>query len=103
VGRFHHRRPIGLPLNSVECEIGLSDDAIERYIQRYQRMLAVRQHDPQQLAAAYADVDAVILRSMDSNLRKAMKRSMACEYHRNRYAVQHISVRLLLRGPLELG
>jgi len=39
----------------------LSDDAIERYIQRYQRMLAARQHDPQQLAAAYADVDAVIL------------------------------------------
>jgi hypothetical protein len=42
-------------------QIGLSDDAIERYIQRYQRMLAARQHDPQQLAAAYADVDAVIL------------------------------------------
>src|SRR5215510_3033206 len=42
-------------------QIGLSDDAIERYIQRYQRMLAARQHDPQQLAAAYADVNAVIL------------------------------------------
>jgi hypothetical protein len=42
-------------------QIGLSDYAIERYIERYQRMLAARQHDPQQLAAAYADVDAVIL------------------------------------------
>src|SRR3989440_2863874 len=42
-------------------QIRLSDDAIERYIERYQQMLAARQHDPQQLAAAYADVDAVIL------------------------------------------
>ena len=42
-------------------QIGLSDDAIERYIQRYQQMLAARQHDPHQLATAYADVDAVIL------------------------------------------
>ena len=39
----------------------MSDDAIERYIHRYQQMLAARQHDPSQLAAAYADVDAVIL------------------------------------------
>lgn len=39
----------------------LSDDAIERSIHRYQQMLAARQHDPSQLAAAYADVDAVIL------------------------------------------
>src|SRR5262247_1387974 len=42
-------------------QIRLSDDAIERYIRRYQQMLAARQHDPHQLAAAYADVDAVIL------------------------------------------
>src|SRR5215470_6502774 len=42
-------------------QIRLSDDAIERYIHRYQRMLAARQHDPHQLAAAYADVEAVML------------------------------------------
>jgi len=42
-------------------QIVLSDDAIERYIHRYQQMLAARQQDPQRLAAAYADVDAVIL------------------------------------------
>jgi len=42
-------------------QIRLSDDAIERYSHRYQRMLAARQHDPHQLAAAYANVDAVIL------------------------------------------
>jgi len=41
--------------------IRLSDDAIERYIRRYQQMLAARQHDPHRLASAYADVDAVIL------------------------------------------
>ena len=41
--------------------IPLSDDAIERYIHRYQQMLAARHRDPQQLAAAYAQVDAVIL------------------------------------------
>src|SRR5215831_18247792 len=42
-------------------QIRLSDDAIERYIHRYQQMLAARQQDPQRLVAAYADVDAVIL------------------------------------------
>src|SRR6516225_9294620 len=42
-------------------QIRLSDDAIERYSHRYQQMLAARQHDPHQLAAAYADVEAVIL------------------------------------------
>src|SRR5262249_58588598 len=42
-------------------QIRLSDDAIERYLHRYQQMLAARQHDPRQLAAAYTDVDAVIL------------------------------------------
>src|SRR5215469_14673684 len=42
-------------------QIVLSDDAIEHYIHRYQQMLAARQHDPQRLATAYADVDAVLL------------------------------------------
>jgi hypothetical protein len=41
--------------------IRLSDDAIEHYLHRYQQMLAARQQDPPQLAAAYTDVDAVIL------------------------------------------
>jgi len=39
----------------------LSDDAIERSIRRYPQRLAARQHDPHLLAAAYADVDAVML------------------------------------------
>jgi len=41
--------------------IRLSDDAIERYIGRYQQMVAARQHDPQRLAAAYAEVDGLIV------------------------------------------
>src|SRR5215470_10812143 len=41
--------------------IPLSDDAIERSIHRYQQMLAARHRDPQQLGAAYAQVDALIL------------------------------------------
>jgi len=41
--------------------IGLSDDAIERYLQRYQQMLAARHSDEPQLAAAYAQVEAVVL------------------------------------------
>jgi hypothetical protein len=42
-------------------QIRLSADAIERYIHRYQQILAARQHDPHRLAAAYADVDALVL------------------------------------------
>jgi len=59
-------------------QIHVSDDAIERYIRRYQQMLAARQHDPAQLAAAYADVDAVSWPLMGSNPRKVMKRSLWC-------------------------
>jgi hypothetical protein len=42
-------------------QICVSDDAIERYLHRYQHMLAARQQDPRQLAAAYAGVDAISL------------------------------------------
>src|SRR6266446_4883579 len=42
-------------------QMHMSHDAIDRYLRRYQQMLAARQCDPQQWAAAYADVDAVSL------------------------------------------
>jgi hypothetical protein len=42
-------------------QIRLSADAIETYIHRYQQMLAARRQAPGQLAAAYADVEAVML------------------------------------------
>ena len=42
-------------------QIRLSADAIEMYIHRYQQMLAARRQAPGQLAAAYADVESVML------------------------------------------
>ena len=41
--------------------IVLSDDSIERYIQRYQTILAARQQDPNLLAREYRDVKDLIL------------------------------------------
>ena len=42
-------------------QIRLSADAIETYMHRYQQMLAARRQAPDQLAIAYADVEAVML------------------------------------------
>jgi len=42
-------------------QIPLSADAIEDALQRYQIMLAARQQDPQVLAAAYRNVEALVL------------------------------------------
>src|SRR5262249_10393759 len=42
-------------------QIRLSADAIETYIHRYQQMLAARRQARDQLATAYADVEAVML------------------------------------------
>ena len=42
-------------------QMRLSADAIETYIHRYQQILAARRQAPDQLAAAYADVEAVML------------------------------------------
>ena len=41
--------------------IKLSDDAIAKYIQRYQVMLAARQQDPESLRRQYESVDEIIL------------------------------------------
>src|SRR3954462_8438039 len=41
--------------------IPLSDDAIEKYIRRYQQMLAARQQDPGRLQQEYRSVDSLIL------------------------------------------
>ena len=41
--------------------IALSVDAIERYVGRYQRIVAARQRDPAQLAAAYRRARGLIL------------------------------------------
>src|SRR5713226_8414035 len=49
-----------LELNDTH-RIRLSDDAIETYIDRYQTMLAARQHDPEQLVEVYRDMEALVL------------------------------------------
>jgi hypothetical protein len=41
--------------------IPLSVDAIERYVGRYQRMVAARQHDPAEVAAAYRRAKGLVL------------------------------------------
>ncbi len=41
--------------------IKLSDDAIAKYIQRYQVMLAARQQDPEALRRQYESVDEIVL------------------------------------------
>jgi len=42
-------------------QIRLSDDTIENYIGQYQTMLAARQQDPERLAEAYKDSEALVL------------------------------------------
>jgi MULE transposase domain len=42
-------------------QIALSDDALTDYVRHYQLMVAARQQDATQLAAAYRDLDALIL------------------------------------------
>jgi hypothetical protein len=42
-------------------QIRLSDDAIEKYLRRYQAMLAARQQDPDQLRQAYRSDEPLIL------------------------------------------
>ncbi len=41
--------------------IALSDDAIANYVRRYQTMVAARHQDPDLLAEAYRDIDALVL------------------------------------------
>jgi MULE transposase domain len=41
--------------------IPLSVDAVERYVGRYQRMLAARQHDPAEVARAYRRAQGLVL------------------------------------------
>jgi hypothetical protein len=54
-------------VSQLQAELGesyhipLSFDAILAYLGRYQTMLAARQQDPQQMANAYAKVDALVL------------------------------------------
>ena len=63
----HRRCARHMPARSIRCEllddyaITLSDDAIAKYIRRYQAMLAVRQQDPEALRREYESVDEIVL------------------------------------------
>jgi hypothetical protein len=63
----HRRCSRHMSIPSIQSElwdahaIKLSDDAIAKYIQRYQVMLAARQQDPEALRRQYESVDEIIL------------------------------------------
>src|SRR3954470_15025550 len=65
IGHRRCSRHMAVPLIRSELQdtyaIKLSDDAIEKYIQRYQVMLAARQQDPEALRHAYQSVPEIVL------------------------------------------
>jgi hypothetical protein len=65
IGHRRCSRHMSIPLIQSELRddsaIKLSDDAIARYIQRYQVMLAARQQDPEVLRRLYESVDEIVL------------------------------------------
>ena len=58
--------------------IALSADAVERYVRRYQQMLAARQQDPQGLADEYRHVESLVLCIDGLQPEKGMRRCMWC-------------------------
>lgn len=65
IGHRRCSRHMSIPLIQSELlddyGIKLSDDAIAKYIQRYQVMLAARQQDPEALRRQYESVDEIVL------------------------------------------
>src|SRR3954463_785689 len=65
IGHRRCSRHMAVPFIRSELQdtyaIKLSDDAIEKYIQRYQVMLAARQQDPEALRHAYQSVPEIVL------------------------------------------
>jgi hypothetical protein len=65
IGHRRCSRHMSIPLIQSELlddyGIKLSDDAIAKYIQRYQVMLAARQQDPEALRRHYESVDEIVL------------------------------------------
>src|SRR3954449_9231038 len=65
IGHRRCARHMSVPLIQSELlddyAIKLSDDAIAKYIRRYQAMLAARQQDPQALRREYETVDEIVL------------------------------------------
>jgi hypothetical protein len=65
IGHRRFSRHLSIPYIQSELldayAIKLSDDAIARYIQRYEAMLAARQQDPEVLRRHYESIDEIIL------------------------------------------
>ncbi len=65
IGHRRCARHMSIPLIQSELlddyAVKLSDDAIAKYIRRYQVMLAARQQDPQALRRQYESVDEIVL------------------------------------------
>jgi len=65
IGHRRFSRHLSIPYIQSELldayAIKLSDDAIARYIERYQAMLAARQQDPEVLRRHYESIDEIIL------------------------------------------
>ena len=65
IGHRRFSRHMSIPYIQSELmdayAIKLSDDAIGKYVQRYQTMLAARQQDPEALRRRYESVDEIIL------------------------------------------
>ena len=65
IGHRRFSRHMSIPIIRSELlddyEIKLSDDAIGKYIRRYQVMLAARQQDPEALRRQYESVDEIVL------------------------------------------
>jgi hypothetical protein len=65
IGHRRCSRHMAIPLIQAELrddyQIRLSEDAIDRYIRRYQAMLAARQQDAEALRRDYESVDQIIL------------------------------------------
>ena len=57
-------------------QIRISDDAIARDIGLYQTLLAARQQDPERLAEAYKDIEALVLTIDGLNRKKVTRRDM---------------------------
>ena len=104
IGHRRCSRHMSIPLIQSELlddyAIKLSDDAIAKYIRRYQVMLAARQQDPEALRRQYESVDEIVLSIDGLQPEKGHETLLTlpdCRYRRNAgYPAGGIFVILLL-------
>ena len=83
IGHRRCVRDMSIPLIQSELlddyAIKLGDDAIAKYIRRYQVMLAARQQDPQALRRQYESVDEIVLSIVRAATREGTRDSLCRE------------------------